>query len=348
MAYLLWHLLFTPKHDFMNKFFFSMCMVVIIPLQLYAQISTSIAQKFGLWTVVKTIDCNYMPPGTDGSFQTWDFSGLTALNPADTHRVQYIEATSSMLYPNASMVKKDGDKYTFYDYQANGVWGLGSVDNSVTPPDTIMFDDPMQAMKHPITYLHSFVDTFKANLGKPDSTKGYIMDTVESTGTLILPHDTFTNVIRMKFTIVSNLTMGGLPTTITRTSYQWYNKDISSWLLRIDSTLIANTAGNTTEKSTSYLLEEDPVSIKSMERERLNLIAAFNGNDIVIISGLQEDKVYNASLYDLSGRLITNVQLTGNTKTINTNKELTTGLYILSVTNMKNTSETAIIKLSKY
>lgn len=332
----------------MKRILLYMCMVVSIPLQLKAQINTSDAQKYKLWTVLKTIDCNHMPPGAIGSSHFWDFSALTPINPADTHRVQYIAPTSNMLYPNASMVKKDGLKYTFYDYQPSGVYVLGSVDSSNSPPDTLMFSNSMQIMKHPITYTNSYRDTFKANEGKADSTKGYVIDTVTSFGSLILPHDTFENVIKMEFTIVMETTVSGLPTTITEVSNQWYNRYTSSPLLRIDSTLIANTSGNTTTKRAIYLLQEDPVSIPNIETEMLDFSAIMTDNKIVITTGLLLEHNYTATLYDLSGRKKVQAVITGgNNQTIHLNTYTTAGIYILSVQDNQNTSELGVIRLMK-
>lgn len=332
----------------MKRLLFYMCMVVILPLQLDAQISTSTAQKYSLWTVVRTMNCAYMPPGSDGSSQAWNFTALTPLNVADTHRVQHIEATAGMLYPNASMVKRDGLIYTFYDYQTDGVYILGSIDSNNSPPDTMMYSNPVKIMKHPITYLNMYVDSFKLNDGKADSAKGYIIDTVESFGKLYLPHDTIENVIRMKFTKVTETTQGGLPTTITETSYQWYGLDYSSPILVIDSILTANTAGNNTTKSTYYLIEEDPVSVGTIKTERLAITGSFVGNDIVITSGLNPQTNYRVTLYNLSGSKVLQKDITGgDNQRISPSVDLTPSMYILSIKDTDNPINYGLVRLVK-
>ncbi|HEY9176137.1 MAG TPA: hypothetical protein VIN07_00540, partial [Flavipsychrobacter sp.] len=165
-----------------NSIFF-LCLVVAIPIQLNAQISTSVAEKYTHWTVVKSMRCDFMPPGATGSARTWDFSGLTPANVNDTTQTRYIPRNATMPFPSASAVMKDGNDYTFYEYTADGVYELGSLDSSSTPPDTTVYSNTKKIMKHPITYTQSYSDSFSLSNGV-DSGTGMITDTVESFGIL--------------------------------------------------------------------------------------------------------------------------------------------------------------------
>lgn len=330
----------------MSRYTFYLCMVVILPLQLQAQISTSIADKHNLWTVAKTIQCNHEPPGTTGSAQTWNYSGVTPLNVNDTDKTYYLSQPSNSLYPNASIMAKQNGKYTFYDYSGNSVFLLGMVDSSSTPPDTTMYMNTKQIMKHPITYGDRFTDSFTFAMGT-DSAKGAFTDTVESFGKLILPYDTFENVIRMRVTDDAEVSVSGVATQITRISYRWYDLDHRTPLLRIDSVTESSGLGTNTYKELHYLLEEVPTGITETTKERLPLTALFVNNTLAITSGTETGHTYQMALFSISGqRIISTTFAGGNKKQFNL-PDVSPGMYMLLVRDADNYHKNATLKLMK-
>ncbi|MCB0696405.1 MAG: hypothetical protein KDC07_03515 [Chitinophagaceae bacterium] len=321
-----------------------LCMVVTFPIQLSAQISTTKGEKYSLFTVVKTMKCNFMPPGTTGSAQTWDFSGLTPKVASDTTKAKYIERNSTMPFPSASIVQQVGKKYTFYEYTSNGVYELGILDSSSSTPDTLSYTDSKRIIMLPMTYTNRYIDTFNVT-GTAITGGGNIIDTVESFGKLILPNDTFENVIRMYITEDISGTVSGVSGTIHKGSFLWYDLDHSSPLLRIDSTITMAGITNTTLE-VAYLLDEDPVAIADVTITNLPVTATFAGDELVITGGTEKGHNYNVSLRNIYGQDVYCTIVTGGTKHLNTDK-LPPGIYILAVDDKDEYGKIGILKLVK-
>jgi len=316
-------------------------MVVLFPLQLSAQISTVKAEKYQHWMVVKTMDCNFKPPGTKGSAQTWDFTTLTPKAAGDTNKLKYMPRPSTLPFPNASMVMKDGTNYTFYEHKTDGVYELGTFDSSSL--DTLVYTNTRRIMKHPITYLEKYTDSFSLVDGA-DSAKGIITDTVESFGVLKLPNATYNNVIRMRFFDSMDGVISGNPVTITRISYRWYDKDHSTALLTIDSIDI----GGLASRETVYLLKEDPVLISDVDITPLQITAVFSGNNLLLTTGTAEGVRYDMALYNLFGQKIYTTTFNGGGRQLfNTGTEVAAGIYVLTVNEHDNHTKAGILKLVK-
>ncbi len=323
-------------------------MVVTFPQQLQAQISTSKAEKYTLFTVVRTLKCNFMPPGTQGSAQTWDFSGLTPKVTSDTTRSKYFGSNSGLPFPGASMVRHQGNRYTFYEYNSNGVYELGTLDSTNNPPDTVTHTDSKRIMMHPMTYTDIYTDTFTVDGGTKINGGGNITDTVESFGKLILPNDTFENVIRMYITEDFTGTIMGVPGDIHRGSFLWIDKDHSTPLLRLDSTIITTGIGPTTTLEIAYLIEEDPVAVADVEIMRLPITAVFSGNDLILTSGLEKGHNYNLSLYTISGQKMYQTNFTANEqKQFTINSNIPPGIYILAVDDAQQYGTIGTLKVVK-
>lgn len=325
-----------------NSIFF-LCLVVLIPIQLNAQISTSVAEKYSHWMVVKAMRCNFMPHGTTGSAQTWNFSGLTPINVNDTTKVQYIPRNASMPFPTASCVRKEGNDYTFYEYATDGVYELGSLDSGSNPPDTVTYTNTKKVMRLPMTYTLMYTDSFALS-GGGDTGVGVITDTSDSFGKLILPNDTFENVIRMVITEMIDGTVSGVPVNVRVVSYRWYDRTHSSPLLRLDSIDI----GGSKSQEAYYLLEEDPVLISDVAITPLDIKAAFAGSNIVVTAGTEAGHRYELALYHINGQqLYTTDFAGGNKKVFNTGQELSPGMYILRVLDKERHGTAGITKLVK-
>ncbi len=293
--------------------------------------------------VVKSMRCNFMPHGTTGSAQTWNFSGLTPINANDTAKVQYIPRNATMPFPSASIVLKEGNDYTFFQFTSNGVYELGELDSSSNPPDTVTYTNTKRVMQHPITYTQMFTDSFSL-VGGTDSGVGVITDTVESFGTLILPYDTFENVIRMVITEMVDGTVSGIPVSAKRVSYRWYDNSHRAPLLKLDSVDI----GGSKSQEAYYLLEEDPVLISDVAITALDIRAAFAGSNIVLAEGTFSGHKYELALYHINGQKIYTSHFEGGTRTVfDTGMELSPGLYILTVMDKEQHGTAGITKLVK-
>lgn len=318
--------------------------VCMLHLSSFAQISTSVAEEYTLWTVVRTMQCNFMSPGTTGSAQVWDFSGLTPVNANDTTVWKFIPAASGSLFPNASMVKKAGPQYSYYEYSSGGVHLLGIEDSSNNPPDTTNYFNTRQVMQHPITYRDQYKDSIRyLQLG--DTIEGNYTDTVESFGQLITPAGTYENVIRMRFTEESVAVISG--TQLYHVSYRWYDKDHRTALLALDSVVVTSGAGTNSYQQAWYLEEEDPTNIAETVPEELDLIATYNDNQLVIRAGTNTGDQYSLLLFSSDGRKVFGSNLEGGQLQSFQTPDTPPGMYILIVSNHSKRGEYGIKKLLK-
>lgn len=293
--------------------------------------------------VVKAMRCNFMPHGTTGSAQTWNFSGLTPINANDTAKVKYVPRNATMPFPTASVVRKEGNDYTFFEFAPDGVYELGSLDSSSNPPDTLTYTNTKKVMRHPFTYTQMFTDSFSLS-GGGDTGTGAVTDTVESFGTLILPYDTFENIIRMKMTEEVSGTVSGIPMTARRVSYRWYDRTHHAPLLRLDSVDI----NGSKSQEAYYLLEEDPVLISDVPITPLHIKAAFADNNIVVTAGTLAEHRYELILYNIKGQQLYRTDFAGGGRNIfNTGQELSPGMYILRVMDKEHHGTAGITKLVK-
>ena len=322
-------------------------MVVTFPQQLQAQISTTKAEKYTLFTVVRTLKCNFMPPGTQGSAQTWNFSGLTPKVTSDTTRSNYFASHSGLPFQSATMVRHRGNRYTFYDYNSSGVYEVGTLDSTNNPPDTISHTDSKRIMMLPMTYTDIFTDTFTVDGGTKINGGGNITDTVESFGKLILPGDTFENVIRMYITEDFTGTILGAPGSIHRGTFLWFDKDHSSPLLRLDSTITTTGIGTNTMTEIEYLIEEDPVAVAEVAITKLPVTAIFSGNDLVLTSGTENGHRYNLSLYTIAGRKVYNTSFVANGQQRFNINSISAGVYMLAIDDADHYGTIGVLKVVK-
>lgn len=336
------HLYADQKHIVMQKFLFLLCMVVLHSLQLRAQISTFVAEKYKHWMVVKAMNCNYMPPGATGSSQTWDFTTLTPKVANDTARVQYMPRESSLPFPTADVVLRSGNSFTFYEHKTDGVYEIGMFDSATL--DTIFYPNSKYIMKHPIGYLGQYTDSFSV-VEAGDTAWGVFTDAVESFGILKLPVGTYENVIRMRIEESLNGMAGGNPVNIHRVSYRWYDKDHASPLLRLDSLDI----NGVKSRQAVYLIEEDAVMISDVAVNPIDVSALFSGNELVITSNTEAGQEYELVLYNLSGAKTYQSTFTGGQQQqrFEINTTVIPGLYVLIVNKPDKHDHAGITKLIK-
>lgn len=284
-----------------------------------------------------------MPHGTTGSAQTWNFSGLTPVNANDTTKVQYVPRNAAMPFPGASIVKKEGNDYTFYQFAPDGVYELGSLDSGSNPPDTVTYTNTKKVMQNPMTYTLKYTDSFALSDGS-DTGVGVITDTSESFGKLILPNDTFENVIRLVIRETVDGTVSGVPVTAGRVSYRWYDNMHRAPLLRLDSVDI----GGAKSQEAYYLLKEDPVLITDVPITPLHVKAMFSGNNILLAEGTEYGRMYEMVLYNINGQKIYATDFEGGSRQLfYTGKELSPGLYILTIMDKERHGTAGITKLAK-
>jgi PKD repeat protein len=129
--------------------------------------------------------------------------------------------------------------------------GASITANGTTIPFVATFQTPDVVYQFPINYNDNYTNNSVLNLdlttfGVPIqiANTGQRTNLVEGWGSLTTPFGTFANVLKMKTTLVNNITItnNGTPqqTTVTTVSYKWFDKAYGIPVLQVDGTLVAN------------------------------------------------------------------------------------------------------------
>lgn len=280
--------------------------------------------------------CNYQSPGSAGANQTWDFSTLTSTGSQST-------SYSATSVAGANLKADYGSSQAYILYNSSGQEML-QADNGST---VITYSDGEMLFQFPMAYGTTVTDDFRATFtsnGFPAVREGSNQQEADAYGTLILPGQTISDVIRIHYTQDYSDTIDiGTPYVVDYQTdiYIWYRAGYHSHLLSFTSYNFGGQTGsygiytNTTTVGTEAISGIDKVTIL--------------GNPVKDVINFQVEattqKTINYSLYDALGQ---NVYLTNtseisngiNSYSIDVNS-LPSGMYALKISD----NESAINKL---
>lgn len=199
-------------------------------------------------TTLSEHTCNYVNPGNSGANQTWDFSTLTSTGS------QSGSASSSSSNGANIVINYSSGANIHYKNDANSQEIKYITSNSSSTIFT--YSDGEKMLHFPLAYNSSYTDNFRATFITsgvyPSVRSGYNNLIVDGYGTLIMPSQTITNVIRTKLTQVyaDTISISGSPYIINYSSeiYYWYKAGYKAPVLSMTSV----TALNQTTQHGSY------------------------------------------------------------------------------------------------
>ncbi|WP_396157303.1 PKD domain-containing protein [Flavobacterium sp.] len=123
--------------------------------------------------------------------------------------------------------------------------------NGTSVPFVASYQTADKLYQFPINFNDNYTNNFALSVdltsfGVPIqyASAGQRTNLVEGWGSLTTPFGTFSNVLKMKTTVVNNITItaNGTPTqnTVTTVSYKWFDKDYGIPVLQVDGNLVAN------------------------------------------------------------------------------------------------------------
>ncbi len=139
----------------------------------------------------------WMDPGASAANVTWDFTGLVV---DTTFTLTYLDPTTTPMtdsFPTATLAYAEGGGYAYRSFDATGGYYLGYHMGGTSP--VVDYQDPELTFQFPCTYGTQWVDSLFADYlpGPSWYYAGSITAEADGYGTLILPYDTFTNVLRL-------------------------------------------------------------------------------------------------------------------------------------------------------
>lgn len=211
-------------------------------------------------------DATNLWDGTNGINQTWNFSNLLPI-PADTITLRIVHTSSTpfdSLYAGTAMVEYYSDgRYYFFNKTATDNYYTGMVD--VNNNITMFYDNTNRIAHRPLNQITNITDNYNEHFTYQTYNlvgSGTTTITGMGYGTLILPNDTFYNVLKVKTTQIQVDTIIQFSNIATNTfvTWAWYDTVHKAPLFRIDS--LDNPVS--TDKYASYYLSEWTVGVNDV------------------------------------------------------------------------------------
>ena len=113
----------------------------------------------------------------------------------------------------------------------------------------VAYSDAMTMLTFPFAFGNTSTDNFAFTTtfqGNNVTASGSITTTADGSGDLLLPQGAFNNVLRIKYNVVTNITVLIFNLTQTQTIYEWYDGIYKFPLLHIDNTNTTDPFGGAT------------------------------------------------------------------------------------------------------
>jgi hypothetical protein len=296
--------------------------------------------NYTIGTVIDERNCNSagIQPGIAGPGVTWNFSNLPGTDTLTSKIMNPASTPNGSMFPLATYaIKSEDGSYSYIkrNYFTSSTVSviLGVADS--TSGMTFSYSDPITLSSVPFTYGDSLTDNYIMSMPNA-SGAGDVIIKADGYGTLQLPNFTYSNVLRIKSVYHEMDTIYAGPAYITTDikglKYEWYDNLHFSPLMTWDSTSIVTTAGNSTQKSVTYFINEKVLGIDDLS-ENISFSANLNGDQLNIFGELRTDKKYKLQLFGLDGRLLHEslLKATGKHTQTKISQVFPPGIYILKI-----------------
>jgi len=288
--------------------------------------------------------CAYQNPGAAGANQTWDFSNLVS-----TGTYSYNIAASSLNGSNMAFITSGGGSANSHaKIDASGHEQLVII----TTNSTFTYSDGEMMKQYPLAYNNTYNDTFKASFvanNIPSTRTGTNTLTVDGYGTLILPGQTISDVIRYKFeeTYIDSLDLGGgnyYEINYSSENYYWYKAGNKESILAFSSLIVP---GQTVESGFYTALTN--VGIYQIDGiDEISILGNPFISDLNFSISTKKDIEIYYELVDLSGSIVYSSNQANLSPGVNTLKlsteNLAKGVYALKIRKGENTMTKLVIK----
>jgi hypothetical protein len=213
-------------------------------------------------------------PGPAGIAQEWNFEDLNVDTVLQIDSYLPPIVTNPPITGSTTVTGDSLNGFTFFKNTATEYTMLGFTDSANV--NVVPYSNPMTMLTFPFSYGNTNTDNyaFTASFqGNNVNVTGTITTLADGSGNLLLPQGVFNNVLRVKYTVVSNATVLFFNVTQTQNIYEWYDGNYKFPLLHIETTVTSDPFGGapTTDKIV-WIKATGPASIKSLDgRSNFNL-----------------------------------------------------------------------------
>jgi len=292
---------------FVILFFFFALQISSAQITLTTNNNWAIGEDFTYnFVSLDTIDFD---PGADGINQTWNFDTLDFFTSTTSNTVEVSSLSNGSLYPNANigLQSLDSGSEGFYLATSDAQSFYGAVGlNSGGITSSVVYDDPQDFIRYPMTIDDSFTDDFGGTVTTtaPFDRSGSTTVIADGYGTLITPIGTYNNVLRLFTQMEYNDSFnGGNPFVFyTENRYSWYDAN-SGFPLVLYTEIYTN--GALTISSLGYLDVLPSSTNAALDSEiQLSVFPNPTAEQIFVDYTLTENTEVSVSILNLVGKQV--------------------------------------------
>jgi len=278
-----------------------------------------------------------IPFGNAGAAQTYDYAMLPSFNSNyEILGVDNLTSPFGTQFPTANATVSWSSFGTpYYHFQlSNTAYTFLGGGSSFTSFHLL---DTYDQLRFPFTYNDAYIDSFFAVSNAGAYRAGTVTITGEGFGTLLVPNQTFTDVLRVKRDQDYYDTINGNPRHSVETYYEYYKPGIPHYILLHGFYTI--TTGTSSPISGSQLFLNSAALVTAAQPrnlEKSNYYIVHDGNNAVLRTQAQKAYQTNMCLYNMHGNLLAKENLNINTE-INGKvlqyPNLSAGMYLIQFQN---------------
>lgn len=286
----------------------------------------------------KQADPNSVSVGGNGASINWNFNSIVTLTNAPANYSVTVGTFTG--WPSASVSVGSGTAdISYYSGTATELKYWGGALTLGAAPCQLQFSQPAVFMAYPTslnTTTNSNISGTVTAVGNTGNFVGTCSVSALATGTMILPTQTFSSVIRVTQNISISFTVGGFPGTANRILNEWYSTADSKYpILAHDQSTISSFAGTSTQVAV-YVQSPYVLGAKENAADVAVKISAFPNpvNDMLHITS-DAISAKNVLMFDVTGKQIENHSMINGSLNLNTSN-YAGGVYFYKVMDADN------------
>jgi hypothetical protein len=188
--------------------------------------------------------------GSSGLSQTWNYTGVT-ITPFTAASFTYVPMSSvpnNFMFPGGTIASDDGaGNYLVFSNTSAKIEEMGQA--NATASNCVLYTDPIKYYSVPFSFGSSSFDTFSISVPSSYTVTGNVTTTGDATGVLQLPSGNYSNVLKLKFDVIENVSAPSYFATYTVTESRYYSPLSKFPLLVVTYQTYTSTAGPGFNKS---------------------------------------------------------------------------------------------------
>ncbi|HRG57328.1 MAG TPA: T9SS type A sorting domain-containing protein [Bacteroidia bacterium] len=230
--------------------------------------------------------------GSAGSAQIWNFEDLNVDTVLQTDNYVAPIVTTPPVTGHSVAQGDTLNGYNFFNNTATEYSMLGFSDSANV--NVVAYSNPMTLLTFPFSYGNTNTDNFAFTAtfqGNAVNATGTINSSADGSGNLLLPQGAFNNVLRVKYNVVTNITVSIFNITQTQNIYEWYDGINKFPLLHIEQVTTTDPFGGApTVDKLVWVEATGPAGIKNYTNKNDFSLSPNPAQDIVNLKFNQSNR----------------------------------------------------------